>query len=302
MNENETTGTPVPETTDTPVTPSEATPVVAEEITETTDTPEAVASEVLPVETETQTQAEPAENPANDFMQKYAKWVYSAVAVALVLAVFYGMEQTGKINTGLFSGIEKMVSGNSAVAKVNGNKITQNDFNISVEQIKAGAEAQGVDVESPEVQADIKSQAIDMLVNTELLKQEAATRGIEITDEDVQARYDELVSQVGGEEALTERMKQFDVTESILRRDIKNELTIQTLLDQVFAEKQIAVTDEEVLGLYQNAGGAEAGLPAIEEVREQIEAQVRSSKEQEIVTSFVNELRTNAEVEVLIDN
>lgn len=292
MNENETTGTPVPETTDTPnnseVTESNTT--VAE--TESVQT-EPVASALEP-------ESNTSNSEASTTKPGYLKWVYSAIAVVIVIAAFYGMEHSGKLNTQLFSGVDRFFSSHKTVATVNENKISQYDLTVSIEQITAGAEAQGVDVTSPEVQADIQSQAIDMLVNTELLKQEATVRGITIDDEAVQARLDELAVQVGGNEALEERMKEFNVTTAILRRDIKNELTIQTLLDQVFAEADISVSEEEVTKLYEDAGGVDAGLPALEEVREQIEAQVTSSKEQEIVTNFVNQLRDNAEVEVLI--
>ena len=96
-------------------------------------------------------------------------------------------------------------------------------------------------------------------------------------------------------------MEQFGVTDSVLKRDIRNELVIQTLLDQVFAESSIEVSDAEVEELYNSAGGAEGGLPPLEEVRAQIEAQVQSTKEQEIVDDFIESLRNQSTVEVLIE-
>lgn len=286
MNENETTGTPVPETTDTPVNP--VVPETTEATPEVTTTPEAKEEEL-------QTEVAVTKESTSK-----AKWIYSAIAVVIVLLGFYGMEHTGKINTGIFTGVDKALFSNSTVAVVNGNKIAKADFDTSVEQISAGAQAQGVDVASPEVQADIQSQAIDMLVNTELLKQEAATREIEVTGDDVEARYTELVTQLGGEEVLAQRMEEFGVTEKVLRRDIKNELTIQKLLDQVFAEQSAAVTEEEVLELYNSAKEVTPDIPELSEVRAQIEAQIRSSKEQEIVTGYVSTLREAATIEVLI--
>lgn len=289
MNENETTGTPVPETTDTPVTPVVPeipyTPII-HDVPETT-TPEVEVEPVIVA-------------AARPVTTNKMKWIYSAIAVVVVILGFYGMEQTGKLNTGIFDGVNKALFSGGPVATVNGKSITRADFDTSVEQISTGAEVQGVDVTSPEVQADIEAQAIDMLVNTELLKQEAEVRGLEVTDEDVQARYTELVAQVGGEEALAERMKEFDVTEKTLLRDIKNELTIQTLLEQVFAEQSVSVTEEEVLELYNSAKEVTPDIPELEEVRAQIEAQIKSSKEQEVVTTFINSLREKAEIEVLL--
>lgn len=232
------------------------------------------------------------------------KWQYYAVAVAIVVVLLgglvYVMEQQGRLQTGIFSGVQKMVAGKTSVATVNGNKITRYDLDISVAQISAGAVAQGADIANPEIKAQIQTQAIDMLVNTELLKQEAASRGITITDEQVTERLETLKTDVGGEEVLAERMKEFKIDEKTLVRDIKNELTIQALLDIVFAEKSIAVTDAEITEFYNAAGGAEAELPPLAEVREQIEAQIKSTKEQEVVTAFVEELRGKGTVEILI--
>lgn len=246
-----------------------------------------------------------ATTPVAGLLKKFGpKWkvIVGSVVVVLVLlaGLVYVMEKQGKISTGFFDGIDKMVATRTAVATVNDGKISRYDLDISMSQITAGAAQQGADLTDATVVAEIQTQALDMLINTELLKQEAGNRGIAITDEDVQKRYETLKTDVGGEEALMERMKEFNIDTKTLRRDIKNELTIQALLDTVFTEKKIEVTEEEVLEMYAAAGGEEAGLPAIAEVREQIETQVRTSKEQEVVTGFVDELRKGAAIEILI--
>lgn len=222
------------------------------------------------------------------------------VVLVLLLAVLYGMERTGRIETGMFDGVNRIVSSYTPVAKVNDGKVTEFDLNVSMSQITAGAAAQGVDIESDEIKEEIKTRALDMLVNTELLKQEAKARGVAITDEDVDARLETLKTDVGGEEVLEQRMSEFNVNKKTLRRDIQNELTIQALLDQVFEEKNITVTDEEIAEFYVQAGGEEAGLPEIDAVRAQIEEQIRTGKEQEVVTAYIEELRSKATIEILI--
>lgn len=232
------------------------------------------------------------------------KWYVTAaavVAVALVLAgVVYMMEQQGRLNTGLFDGVNRMVAMNKAVATVNDVKISQYDLDISMSQISSGAALQGIDIADPEIKAKIQEQAIEMLVNTELLKQEAAARNIVVTDEDVNTRLETLKSDVGGEEVLAQRMEEFNIDHKTLLRDIRSELIIQALLTQVFEEKEAEVTDKDVEDFYNAAGGAAAGLPPLDSVREQIEAQVRTTKEQEVVSGFVAELKEKATVEMLI--
>jgi hypothetical protein len=81
-----------------------------------------------------------------------------------------------------------------------------------------------------------------------------------------------------------------------LEADIAEEVIIQTLLDGLFVEAEIAVTEEEIQSVYDAAGGTEAGLPPLEEVRDQVVAQVRSSKEQEIIDAYLSTLEGDAEV------
>lgn len=232
------------------------------------------------------------------------RWTYTLLAIiaaaVIVLALLFVMERQGRVETGMFEGLNRLVDTRTAVAKVNDGKVSKYDLDVSVTQMVAGFAAQGADTESEEVKTEIQTRAVEMLVNTELLKQEAAVKGIVITDADVEARLETLKTDVGGEEALKERMAEFNVSEKILRRDIRNELTIQALLDGVFKEKNIAVTEEEIVEFYEQAGGEKAGLPELEAVRPQIEQQLKTTKEQEVVTAYIEELRGKAEIEILI--
>lgn len=274
-----------------------------EAITKTEEKEEPVAEAVTSVE---EVVAADAVTPLKKVMVCARRYKYTILAVVLVLVAILGltyvMESEGRIHTGMFDKVNKFADNYKAVAKINGVKATKHDLDVSVAQLSSAAGAQGADITDPKVLDGIRSQALDMLVNTELLKQEAATRGIAISDEDVNKRLETLKTDVGGEDVLKQRMAQFDVDEKSLRRDIKSELTIQTLLDQVFKEKGIAVSDEEIKAFYDQAAGAgkKADLPKLEAVRDQIEKQLRSSKEQEAVTSYIEELRKKATIEVLI--
>lgn len=281
----------------------EAEPVVeTESVPEVTPVEEVNSTEPVAVEPAVSSDANPVAMMAAKYLPK--KWQYTAgaiVAVVIVLVgVTYMMEQQGRINTGMFDAVNKIIATHKAVALVNEVKITQHDLDISVSQISAGAKAQGLDLEDAKVKADINSQALDMLVNTELLKQEAATRDIVVSDEDVAIRLESLTKDVGGIEVLQERMKEFNIDDQTLHRDIKNELTIQTLLGAVFLEKGVKVTDEEIAAFYKQAAGTSEDIPPLAEVRDQIAAQLKTSKEQEVVTSFVKELKDKATVEVLM--
>ena len=321
--EEDTTTDIVPETVETEATPEE---VVADSVVETVTAGEEVkevvaeeVSEVVAEEAITETvdttasaQTDTAATTAavasvttalhksKDFLKRKKYTVATLVLVVLaLLALVYALEERGRLNTGIFDGLDKQISKHTAAAKVNDAKISEYDLSISMTQLSSGAAAQGADISDPAVQTEIRTQALDMLINTELLKQEAASRGISISDEDVNARLETLKTDVGGEEVLNQRMAEFGINQKTLLRDIRNELTIQKLLDEVFKEKSVVVTEEEIVAFYDQAGGAEAGLPGIDDVRGQIEAQLKATKEQGVVTTYLEELRGKASIETL---
>jgi SurA N-terminal domain len=282
---------------------AEVTPA-AEEKPETTETPATVA-EVAPTTIEDVTGGEKV-SPVKKVTAWIRRWKYSLIAVVLVLVAIVGltyiMEQEGRIHTGLFDKVNAFADNYRAVVKVNNSKVTKHEFNVSVAQLTAAAAAQGADGTDPKVLDGIKKQALDMLVNTELLKQEAAARKIVVTDDDINKRLESLKKDVGGEDVLKQRMQQFGVDEKSLKHDISSELTIQALLDQVFKEKGVTVSDEEIKTFYDQAAaqGKKSDVPKLEAVHDQIQKQLLSGKQQQVVTAYIEELRKKATIEVLI--
>ena len=110
--------------------------------------------------------------------------------------------------------------------------------------------------------------------------------------------FETIESEIGGAEVLQSRIDELGLTRAELREDIQEEILIQTLLDGIFSEADVSVTEEEIQEVYDAAGGVEAGLPPLEEVREQIEAQVRGTKEQVVIDEYLNELKAEADIEI----
>lgn len=221
------------------------------------------------------------------------------IVVATLLVVLFMLEKEGRSSTGLFDSYLTSQADSAVVAVVNGEEITEKDLNTSIQQFNQAAIAQGVDTSDPEVAANIRAQALEVLVNTALLKQAAHAEEIEVSDEVAAERMEAIQAEIGGEEVLQERIAELGLSKEDLKEDIKEEILIQTLLDGIFAEAGIVITDEEIQAVYDSAGGAEAGLPPLEEVRDQIEAQVRGTKEQEVIEAYLASLKTDAEIELI---
>ncbi|MDB9944390.1 SurA N-terminal domain-containing protein, partial [bacterium] len=186
------------------------------------------------------------------------------------------------------------------VAKVNGEKVLWDDYERSLQEIAGSITAYGGDLADPTMQEEVKNQAMDALVNTTLLLQVATDAGIEVSDEDVDGEITLLEEQFGGAEALETALEGFDLTPKELRESVKEQLTISGYIDGKL-ESTSEVSDEEVAERYNTvAADTDIALPTLDEVREDIRAQMASERELENVSALIEELKAEADIEILL--
>lgn len=299
-------------TKDTSVT-TNGEPVVPETLVDsssvTTPTVETEKTDTVSASTQTATEiltSEPVLTTASAGLTQTLPLKQYVLAAGLVLVIggilLYGLERQGRVDTNVFGALSTMIKGEPAAAIVNGTKISIAEYEKNRQQIITSAEQQGLDVTESTIQTEINTQAIDVLVNTELLRQSAKEAGINVTPDQVETRYQEVITSVGGEEELVKRMSELGLNEASLRLDIEGEILIQSYLDGAVDTSSIIIDDAQIQLVYDQAvaGAAGAELPPLADVREQIEAQIKFSQEQELVNAFIESLRTAAEIEILI--
>ncbi len=255
-------------------------------------------SSVTTTETAEMSQTAPVKTAGGGAFKRYL--VVGIVVALIALALIFVLEREGRLSTGLFSGVISALEVTSPVAVVNGQEISRRDFDSSYNQLLQMAATQGTDVTDPAVTEQYQTQAIDTLVNGELLRQAAIAAGMTASDEAINTRYGEIETGVGGPEALLARMTEIGVNETTLRRDIENEILIQGLFDQTLTSTSQEVTEEEVTNLYEQLGGEEAGLPPLADVYDQVVEQIKLDRQQAEVSVYLEQLRTEATIEVLI--
>lgn len=221
------------------------------------------------------------------------------LVVVALLAVWMRLEREGRVDTSFFSSLQFSQSTSATVAVVNGEELVNQDLELSIEQLNQAAVAQGRNPEDEVIKNDIREAAIDMLVNTTLLQQSAASEGVVISDEEVFERISALTEQAGGSEVLESRMQEFGIDQDTFEDDIRTELTITTLLDDVLAEADLTVTEAEVVAVYEQAGGTQPDAPTLDEVRPQIEQQILQTKERAVVDEYIDSLRAVADIEIV---
>lgn len=222
-----------------------------------------------------------------------------SVLIVLIMAValIFVLEKQGRINTGIFTNIITEMRAKAPVAKVNGVVIPNRDLESGIKQLSGMAKLQGADFESEEALKSFREEALETLINGELLRQVAIEKGKVATAEAIQNRLDEISEDVGGKEVLDERMAEFGIDENNLRRDIENEILIQSLFDSEVTKDDIKVTDEEVKDLYDKAN-VDGKLPPIEEVRDQVIEQINTDKYNKKITDYIEKIKSEAKIEI----
>ncbi|WP_235350062.1 SurA N-terminal domain-containing protein [Brevibacterium sp. UCMA 11752] len=210
-----------------------------------------------------------------------------------------GKSQEGKPNT---DGIPKVV------AEVNGKKITKDDFvplyETQYQQMQMQSQQSGQQVDDKQ----LKTQTAENLVSTELLSQEADKRGIKVSAKDVDKGLEESAksSQMSKKDFLA-AMKKQGMGEKKVHSELKTQLSIEDLIKDEYGE--FKVSGEEIGQAYQQAktqqeqmaqqGGQQAQeVPPLEEMRPQLEKQVKSQKSTEATQKFAKKLRKQGDVTI----
>ena len=191
------------------------------------------------------------------------------------------------------------------VAEVNGEEVTKDEFVLiyeaQLEQALAAVEQGG---EQPD-EAALKEQTANNLVDAELLSQEADSRGIEVSDEDVDAELTSLAeaNQLGTAEDFIAALEKEGATEAQVREQIE----LQVMVEQLVADEVGGVepSEEELRAIYDAAKEQQAQsgeqaqpLPPFAEVRDQIAEQAQTDQVGTVAQELVTELRKDADITI----
>jgi peptidyl-prolyl cis-trans isomerase SurA len=191
------------------------------------------------------------------------------------------------------------------VAEVNGEEVTKDEFVPIYEAAFAQAASQAqMGGEAPD-EEQLRKQTADDLVDTELLAQEAEARGLEVSDDDVDAELTDLAEQNGMKSAdeLLEAVEQQGVTAEQARDQVET----QVLVEQLVADENgpIEPTDKELRKLYAQAKQqqAQAGeqaqkIPPFAQVRGQLAEQATNQEIGKVATALVEDLRADADITI----
>ncbi|WP_173916371.1 SurA N-terminal domain-containing protein [Halobacillus sp. Marseille-Q1614] len=185
------------------------------------------------------------------------------------------------------------------VAVVNGEEIPRKEFETQLDGAKKQYEQMGMDVKGKEEQ--LQKSIIDQMVGLELLKQEAKKEGYEVSEDEVDKRYEEFTSQFESEEAQKKAFEESNLTEEKVKDELQQSLVINKYLKE--NTEEVKVSEDEMKKQYDTMSeqqGEDQKMPSYEESKDQIKQQLTTQKENEQVKKLIEKLKKDAEVDVKI--
>ncbi len=199
------------------------------------------------------------------------------------------------------------VDDHTTVAIVNGHKIKGAAFNRMLAQVHTQdlqqQMQQGQGAPGPSEKQE-KKQAIDTVVGTELLVQEAEARGYKAPKKTVDQQMSQVHQQYPSTKKLRRALKQSHITLKQLRAEITDRVKIQAYVNKELGP--FTVTRTQIKAYYAQlkkqagSGGGKNSLPPLKKVRPQIKQQLQSEKQQQKVSSQVAKLKKKGHVDILI--
>ena len=144
-----------------------------------------------------------------------------------------------------------------AAATVNGTTISESDFERSVRTQSESEQSPVAGLEGEErvtQLAELQRQVLTQLIRVELLREVAADRGIEVTEADIQDRWEqEIAFQGGDEQALLDLIASLGLTEEQAREQLGVQVLQEKLRESMSGD--VEVTDEQVRQLFEERAG-----------------------------------------------
>jgi peptidyl-prolyl cis-trans isomerase C len=154
--------------------------------------------------------------------------------------------------TGLFGCGNKVPDG--TVATVNGEAISQETLDTNYSQLLQMYQFYGYDISDDSLRTEVRNNMLNSLVMQELLLQEAANRGLSVTDEEVEESIQDMADRYGSQEDLEAAVEEAGMTMEYFTQTQKEQLLLSKLQEElvnnpepadVIQAKHILVDTEE---------------------------------------------------------
>ena len=134
------------------------------------------------------------------------------------------------------------------VLKINDKEITRAEFYGDLAKIKdiqlSGAPKE-LRKESSYASLALKDRFTNDVIVRTLLEEEFVKRKIEATDKEINAKKEEIIKKIGSKEEFEKRLKDSDISDERLKKDIANEVRVEKLVKQITGDVKVSDSDVE---------------------------------------------------------
>ena len=184
---------------------------------------------------------------------------------------------------------------NKTIAKVNGREIKRNDLDLQIKKLTQSLKIT-IPQEGTKERNDFEQGELNRMIDAVLLAQEAEEKDFKPKEDEVKSQYDLLLSQVGGEEKLTEALNNVGIT----KEQLKEDMAVQMMLDKYFTfikkENGITVTNEEIKDFYEKEIVPQDKKIELKDVEARIHQVLEQQKLNQPLSEIVQGLRSKAEI------
>ncbi len=136
------------------------------------------------------------------------------------------------------------------IATINGVGILREDFETAVAQTRQRFQMQGQPVSEAQME-EFRTEILDQLIAEELLYQDALSKGLDVSDDAVDAQFQQIRGQFQTDDEWQQALDANNTTESELRMQIRRGDLIQQVIETAVADSAGAqITDAEVQEFY----------------------------------------------------
>lgn len=195
-------------------------------------------------------------------------------------------------------------SGEKPALRVEDETISQQEFDKKVRQMmnqmKRRQKAQKKSGQSPELDNKklkllIKQRMKKQLVNRLVLKVHAENEGVQVTQEELDRRWDRMVKRFGSEKKFKKVLSNAGETPESVRSQIRDSIRVEKFVQKKTPEP--AVSDEEARSFYDKNKKRLKGK-SFESVKPRIKQMLKKRKQKRAMQKLVKRLKKRTEVEV----